>query len=234
VRPAVGITAFTREGVSPFVRMPYATSNVGLSDLCEEAGGVPLVLTPTAHAEAVVARLGALVLSGGGDVQPHLYSAEQHPETTTLDARRDAFELELVRLARMRGLPVLAICRGLQLVNVAYGGTLVQHLPDVTAIDHEQLGAWDGFAHEVSIAEGSRLHQLMGGLRIAVNSVHHQAVGRLGDGLRAVAWADDGVVEAIEADAETVLAVQWHPEWTAAVDWERQRSLFAWLVAAAG
>jgi putative glutamine amidotransferase len=74
----------------------------------------------------------------------------------------------------------------------------------------------------------------MGGLRIAVNSVHHQAVGRLGGGLRAVAWADDGVVEAIEGDAEPVLAVQWHPEWTAAVDWERQRSLFAWLVAAAG
>jgi putative glutamine amidotransferase len=212
--------------------MPYATVNVGLSDLVEEAGAVPLLLTPTVHVDEVLDRVDALVLQGGGDVHPELYGHELHPETNTLDRRRDEFELALLRRARERVIPVLGICRGIQLVNVGYGGTLVQHLPDVTGLDHGRLDAWDAVAHAIEIAPGSRLAQLMGTTGLEVNSVHHQALGRLGAGLRAVAWAEDGVVEAIEHESEAVLAVQWHPEWTVAVDWERQRRLFEALVSA--
>jgi len=230
VTPVLGITVYTREHVSPFVHMPYATVNVGLSDLAEEAGAVPLLLTPTAHVEEVLERIDGLVLQGGGDVHPEHYGGELHPQTNTLDRRRDEFELELLRGARERRMPVLGICRGIQLVNVGYGGTLVQHLPEVTDLDHEQLGSWDAVAHRVEIAPGSRLAHVLGTTELDVNSVHHQAVDRLGAGLRPVAWADDGVVEAIEHETEPVLAVQWHPEWTASVDWARQRRLFESLV----
>jgi putative glutamine amidotransferase len=210
--------------------MPYATVNVGLPDLVEEAGGVPLLLTPTAHVDQVLDAVDALLLQGGGDVDPEVYGQELHPRTNTIDRRRDAFELALLARARERGVPVLGICRGIQLVNVAYGGTLVQHLPDVTGFDHEQLDRWDGVAHPIEIAEGSRLEAVLGERRIDVNSVHHQAVDRLGEGLRAVARADDGVVEAIEHESDPVLAVQWHPEWAGRVDWERQRRLVAALL----
>lgn len=229
----VGITVYTRERVSPFVRMPYATANVGLCDLAEEAGGAPLLLTPTAHVDDVLDRVDALVLQGGGDVHPEHYGHVLHPETNTLDRRRDAFELALLRAARARAVPVLGICRGIQLVNVGYGGTLVQHLPEVTDLDHEQLDAWDAVAHRVDIAPGSRLAAALGETSLEVNSVHHQAVDRIGAGLRAVAWAEDGVVEALEHASEPVVAVQWHPEWTASVDWPRQRRLFEALLAQA-
>jgi putative glutamine amidotransferase len=230
VTPVIGITVYTRERVSPFVQMPYATVNVGLSDLAEEAGAVPLLLSPTAHVDDVLDRLDALVLQGGGDVHPEYYGQELHAETNTLDRRRDEFELALLAGARNRAMPVLGICRGIQLVNVGYGGTLVQHLPDVTELDHEQLGTWDAVAHRIAIAPDSRLARQMGATSMDVNSVHHQALDRLGDGLTAVAWADDGVVEAIEHQMDRVLAVQWHPEWTASVDWERQRRLFEGLI----
>ncbi len=227
----VGITVFTRDHVSSFVQMPYATVNVGLSDLAEEAGAVPLLLGPTAHVDEVLDRVDALVLQGGGDVHPEYYGHELHPETNTLDRRRDEFELALLRGARERAMPVLGICRGIQLVNVGYGGTLVQHLPEVTALDHGQLDTWDALAHRIEIAPDSRLARVMDTTAMEVNSVHHQATDRLGDGLRAVAWAEDGVVEAIEHETDPVLAVQWHPEWTANVDWERQRRLFEALLA---
>jgi putative glutamine amidotransferase len=210
--------------------MPYATVNVGLSDLAEEAGAVPLLLSPTVHVDAVLDRVDALVLQGGGDVHPEHYGGDLHPATNTLDLRRDEFELELLRRARERAMPVLGICRGIQLVNVAYGGTLVQHLPEVTDLDHEQLDTWDALAHGIEISPDSRLARVLGTTAMEVNSVHHQAVERLGEGLRAVAWASDGVVEALEHETDPVLAVQWHPEWTGSVDWTRQRRLFEALV----
>jgi putative glutamine amidotransferase len=230
VRPAIGITVYTRERVSPFVRMPYATSNVGLSDLAEEAGAVPLLLTPTEHVEDVLDRIDALVLQGGGDVHPEYYGSELHPRTNTLDRRRDEFELALLRGARGRRMPVLGICRGIQLVNVGFGGTLVQHLPDVTDVEHEALDRWDATAHPIEIEPGSRLSRILATERMDVNSVHHQALDRIGDGLRVAARALDGVVEAVESPDEPVLAVQWHPEWARNVDWERQRRLFEALV----
>jgi putative glutamine amidotransferase len=218
VTPVIGITVYTRDHVSPFVEMPYATVNVGLSDLAEEAGAVPLLLGPTAHVDEVLDRVDALVLQGGGDVHPEYYGHELHPATNTLDRRRDEFELALLRGARERAMPVLGICRGIQLVNVGYGGTL------------GQLDTWDALAHRIEIAPDSRLARVMDTTAMEVNSVHHQATDRLGDGLRAVAWAEDGVVEAIEHATDPVLAVQWHPEWTGSVDWERQRRLFEALV----
>jgi putative glutamine amidotransferase len=227
-RPVIGITVYPRERVSPFVRMPYDTVNAGLSALAEESGALPLLLTPTAHVSQLLDHLDALVLQGGGDMHPDYYGQELHPETNTLDRRRDEFEL--LRLARERVMPVLGICRGMQLVNVSCGGTLVQHLPDVTDVDHEAMHAWDATAHAIEIAEGSRLRELMGEARIEVNSVHHQGIDRLGEGLRAVARADDGVIEAIEHETEPILAVQWHPEWSANAGWDRQRRLFEALV----
>jgi gamma-glutamyl-gamma-aminobutyrate hydrolase PuuD len=232
VRPTIGITVYTRERVSAFVRMPYATSNIGLSDLAEEAGALPLLLTPTAHVEEVLDTIDALVLQGGGDVHPEYYGSDVHPQTNTIDRRRDEFEFALLRSARERRMPVLGICRGIQLVNVAFGGTLVQHLPDVTDVDHEAMDRWDATAHSITIEPGSRLCQVLGTELMEVNSVHHQALDRLGMGLCAVAWANDGVVEAIESPDEPILAVQWHPEWSANVDWDRQRRLFEMLVGA--
>jgi putative glutamine amidotransferase len=230
MRPAIGITVYTREGVSDFVRMPYATSNVGLSELAEEAGAAPLLLTPTAYVEEVLDRIDALVLQGGGDVHPEYYGSEAHPQTNTIDRRRDEFELALLARARQRRMPVLGICRGIQLVNVGFGGTLVQHLPDVTDVEHEALDRWDATAHPIEIEPDSRLSELLGARQMEVNSVHHQALDRIGEGLRVVARALDGVVEAVEAPDEAVLAVQWHPEWAQNVDWARQRRLFEALV----
>ena len=230
MRPVIGITVYTRERVSPFVGMPYATSNVGLSDLAEEAGAVPLLLTPTAHVEEVLDRIDGLVLQGGGDVHPDYYGSEAHPETNTLDRRRDEFEFALLAGARQRLMPVLGICRGIQLVNVGFGGTLVQHLPDVTEVEHEALDRWDATAHAITIEPDSRLSEILGAEQMEVNSVHHQALDRVGEGLRVVARALDGVIEAIEAPDEAVLAVQWHPEWARKVDWDRQRRLFEALV----
>ena len=162
----------------------------------------------------LIGRLDGLVLTGGGDVAPASYAAAQAAQTTEVDPRRDAVEIELTRLARQRDLPVLAICRGIQLLNVALGGTLVQDLPtaDPPRPGHMALASWNGAAHEVLPEPGTMLHRLLGP-RITVNSLHHQAVGLLAPGLRIAATAADGVIEAIEDPAARfTVGVQWHPE----------------------
>ncbi|MFN8187907.1 MAG: gamma-glutamyl-gamma-aminobutyrate hydrolase family protein [Gaiellales bacterium] len=232
MRPIVGITAIPRDRIQPAIpQMPHATLNEGFCQLVEEAGGTPVILTATADVEGLASRIDGVVLSGGGDVVPERYGATAHPATGWLDPRRDDFELALVRALRRRGRPILGVCRGMQLVNVALGGTLVQHLPDLTDVDHEAVERWDATAHRIEIETGSRLRRLMSTERMEVNSVHHQAIGDLGEGLRAVAWAPDGVVEALESEEEPILAVQWHPEWSGSVDWDRQRRLFEDVVA---
>ena len=154
-------------------------------------------------------------MSGGPDIDPAAYGAEPHPRLGPVEPRLDAFELAVVRRADALGIPVLGICRGSQVLNVARGGTLHQHVPDVSdgSVSHRQTESGRETTHDVRIEPGSRLAEIVGPGDLDVNAFHHQAVDRLGRGLRAVAWADDGIVEAIEGDGDGLyLGVQWHVE----------------------
>lgn len=181
-------------------------------------GGLPLVLSPLAGpdaADALLDGLDGLLLTGGDDLDPAAYGAAPHPKLGPLDPPRDAFEFALYRAARARGRPVLAICRGLQLVNVAHGGTLVQDLPSERPgpVRHAATGRRDARSHPVRLGPGSRVAQACGTGAFDVNSFHHQAIDRLGAGLTVTGHAPDGVVEACEADTGAwMVAVQWHPE----------------------
>lgn len=180
------------------------------------AGLVPVIVPPILDPERAVAALNGvqgLVLTGGEDVDPSRYGAPPHPKLGETDPARDAVELSLIRAARARRLPVLAICRGIQILNVALGGTLYQDLASERPgpIDHEDKSA----RHGLRMEPGSLLHRTLGTRQTSVNSRHHQAIRDLAPGLRATAWADDGVIEGAEAGNGTepwTLAVQWHPE----------------------
>jgi putative glutamine amidotransferase len=208
---------------------------LGLSylDAVAQAGGLPVVVPPLPEASVgpFLDRVSGLCLSGGPDLDPAAYGATPHPRLGPTEPRFDAFELALARAADERGLPVLAICRGAQVVNVARGGALHQHLPDVVggAVQHRQTAAAREPTHPVTIAPRSRLATMLGRGRIEVNSFHHQAASRIGDGLVPTAWAPDGTVEAFEAAGERFLVgVQWHAECMTA-----HGALFAAFVAAA-
>ncbi len=206
---------------------PHAEMALGMTYLraIEQAGGMPVVLPPLGDAVAYLDRLDGICLSGGPDLDPDAYGAtERHAELGPTEPGLDAFELELARAADVRGLPILGICRGAQALNVARGGTLHQHLPG-----HRQTEPATATTHTVHIEPDSRLAEVAGAGRLRVNSFHHQAVDVLGSGLRAVAHAADGIVEAIEASGpRLVLAVQWHAEGLTAQP--RHRALFQALV----
>lgn len=183
------------------------------------AGGMPLVLSPVlepGRADEVLSDMDGLLLSGGADIAPERYGTVPSPRLGAVEPERDAFELALFAAARGRGLPVLAICRGLQLVNVATGGTLWQDLPSERpgAITHQQAEPRSVRTHDVRLQPGSRTATCLGVDALRANSMHHQAVRDLGDGLVATGWAADGVIEALEArdGAAWLLGVQWHPE----------------------
>ncbi|MCI0340522.1 MAG: gamma-glutamyl-gamma-aminobutyrate hydrolase family protein [Planctomycetales bacterium] len=185
----------------------------------EEARAVPLVLAPTlspASAAGLLGRVDGLVLIGGPDYDPGLYGQRQRPETELVHPRRGAFDLALARAALRRGVPVLGICGGCQLLNVALGGSLLQHVPAEWpgAVAHGPApGAAGDARHEVAILPGTRLAGVLRRRRATVVSHHHQAVGRIGRGLRVSALAPDGLTEAIEErDGRFVIGVQWHPE----------------------
>ena len=182
-------------------------------DRVAAAGGVPVVLPPVTGAERAISRLDGLLLSGGGDLDPSLYAAHPHPRTARVDADRDAAELALVQAAFEAGLPVLGICRGLQLLNVVRSGTLLQHLPETVGHDgHAPAPAVYG-QRAVRVTPGSRVARILGRDALDVPCHHHQAIGRLGAGLTATARSDDGVIEAVELDGYPfAIAVQWHPE----------------------
>jgi putative glutamine amidotransferase len=199
----------------------------------EAAGGLPVVMPPLEldAIEPLLGRLSGICLSGGPDLDPETYAERPHPELGPIEPALDRFELELARRADARGLPILAICRGMQALNVARGGSLYQHLPDRpgVAIDHRQREPGDQSVHDVSVAPGTRLAGLMGRRSAAVNSFHHQAVHRIGNGLRAVCWSPDGVIEGVEAPArDFVVGVQWHAE--SLVGRREQANLFRGLV----
>jgi putative glutamine amidotransferase len=181
------------------------------------AGAVPVVLPPLAiqALPALIAPLHGVCLSGGPDLDPSAYGAEASAELGPIEPELDVFELEVARLADAAGLPILGICRGCQTLNVARGGSLHQHLPGVTdgTVNHRQSSPGWEETHRVRVEADCRLAAALGVTELGVNSFHHQAVERLGDGLRPVAWAPDGTIEAIEADGpRLLLGVQWHAE----------------------
>ena len=213
MRPLIGITSYAEEvqmGVwvedSAVVPLAYVRA-------VEHAGGRPLVVPPVEDGvDETLDALHGIIFSGGGDLNPELYGATAHEKTDAPKPWRDEPELRLIEAALARDMPVLAICRGSQLLNVVRGGDLVQHLPEL--VGHErhkhEPGAFSD--HNVKVAPDSRLGGLLGE-HAPVKSHHHQGMGRIGEGLREVAWAEDGVVEGLEDPGKRfALGVLWHPE----------------------
>ena len=196
------------------------------------AGGVPMMLSGQCLdcAERWLDVVDAVVLIGGGDINPAEFGSAGHETIYNLSAERDAMELALMRALLARPKPVLAICRGMQILNTVLGGTLHVHLPDVVgeSVLH-RAPPRDPISHGIQVAADSELAKVIGE-QVNTASWHHQAIHQLGKGLKAVAWAPDGVIEAVELEGrQDLLAVQWHPEITAAED-DGQQRMFDWLI----
>lgn len=230
-RPIIGITVYPRTIEIVPIATTVHTANRFFVDAVARAGGIPVilpVLDPSLAAGALAA-VDGLVLPGGGDVDPDAYGEEADPTVAGVDPQRDAWEMACARVALERRLPVLAVCRGAQVVNVALGGTLVQDVPQATGERHSWASRYPEAVHSVTLAPGCRLAALLETTDVGANSLHHQAVDMLGKGVVAVGWAPDGTVEAIEIDGHPeVVAVQWHPELMA--DDPVQQRLFRDLV----
>lgn len=210
--PVIGITAHPRVmDVASGPTMLHTVSRFYV-DAVQRAGGRAVILPvlPPDAAPGVIDIVDGIVFTGGGDVCPTAYGAACHDQTRGVDEERDAFELALARAVVDSQVASLAICRGMQVVNVALGGTLVQHLGDRTATAHDDAARWMEEVHHVTVTPDSRLAAVVGPA-VDVNSIHHQGVDALAPGARAVAWAPDDTVEAFEVDPE-LIAVQWHPE----------------------
>lgn len=193
-------------------RMANATINQRFGWFVAQAGGLPVAADAWCEPSALIERVDALVVNGGTDVDPARYGAARAVGTQESDVRRDDFEFGLVDAARRRGLPILGVCRGMQLLNVALGGDLLQDLSAATDVPHYVNDPYDRPVHDVDLVPGSAIAECYGAERLAVNSVHHQGVGRLGDGLRCAARSPDGITEAIEDPTGRLLGIQWHPE----------------------
>ena len=213
MRPVIGITAYAEQARWGAWDLPAALIPLMYVRKVEEAGGRPLLVPPSElGVEETLDALDGLILSGGADLDPDVYGAEPHPETTGTRPDRDAAELALLSAALERDMPVLAICRGSQVMNVARGGDLVQHLPEVVGGQQHKETPGVFADHDVTVEPGTRLGSLLGE-RTPVKSHHHQGFGRVGEGLRPVAWAEDGTLEAIEdPDRQFAVGVLWHPE----------------------
>lgn len=213
--PVVGVTSIPKRARSGFAEPPHETVPELYLQMVAGLGAAAVILP--VHVKAVpevLNRLDGLMLTGGGDVDPANFGCERGPRTKGVDPDRDRFEIEMVREALDRDLPVLAICRGMQVLNVSLGGSLIQDLASELGgrLDHWDAARWDRGSHVVRTDPRSGLGGLLGG-QAMVNSMHHQGVDRIGRGLRPVSWAEDGVVEAVELpEARFCLGVQWHPE----------------------
>lgn len=235
--PLIGIT--TRRlpasalGAVPagVVDVPIEGVFVDYAESVSGAGGIPVTIPRSIDAAALVDRLDGLLLSGGEDVHPSRYGAEPGPNATQHDPGRDAFEIALIHAALDMSLPILAICRGVQILNVALGGTLVPHLGIRDGFDHSTTDEPRGTRrHGIVIEPGCLLASALGNEisqdnRARVNSFHHQAIDAPGTGLTTVARADDGTIEAVEDAGRGILGVQWHPEMHDGID-----PLFTWFI----
>jgi len=233
MRPLVAVSTIQREVQTtlPGPPLPEATVHRRLGELVAKAGGAPVYVEPFTDVDSLISRVDAVIVNGGGDVDPAAYGADPHQKIDWVDPERDEFELRLARSASASGLPLFGICRGLHVLNVAAGGTLTQHLPDVTEFDHDGRAQYSRPVHSVRIQVGSHLSDILGVDECEVNSIHHQAVDQIGSGFGVSARGPDGIIEAIETDDGRTFAVQWHPELLAPEFETYQLPLFEALVA---
>jgi putative glutamine amidotransferase len=213
---------------------PFVLSTFEMPPTEEVPADVPLATGIDPYDPSGLDGVDALVLPGGGDIDPEWYGCERHPRTHGVSHRRDRFELTLLQEALERDMPILAICHGMQLLNVHLEGTLDQHLGDrPNRLQHDRDMPRAEPAHAAEVVDGSPLAQIFGSTEAPVNSHHHQGLERVGEGLEEIAWAEDGVLEGVYApDFKWVVGVQWHPEAMAPVD-PRQLAIFEHFVAAA-
>ena len=202
--PRIGITADRPK------RLPNYQASI------EKAGGEVQALYPDSITSDALDHVDGLLLTGGGDIDASEFNDTNHPTVHHINRPRDEMELSLTRAAFQRGIPVFGICRGMQAMNIALGGNLIQDIPDEIKsllIHDDSLSSRQNLIHEISVMEGTKLRRILGKDRLGVNSFHHQAVKDLGKGLIATAWSDDGVIEAMELpNGPYFLGVQWHPE----------------------
>jgi len=236
MKPLIGITTNlgTNEYGQPVIRLQQSYVKAIM-----QAGGVPVLIPSSIHDDgwdALYQRLDGILLSGGGDIALDYFAGEVHPRIDGVEPERDSVELKLIHTAAEDGKPFLGICRGCQLMNVAFGGTLYTHIPDQfpNALDHAYPGNLrTPLVHQVKIEEGPHVADIYGEPIVKVNSLHHQGLKDIAPSLRVAGHAPDGLVEAIELpDHPFGLAVQWHPEWL--TDQEGTRNLFRKFVDAAG
>jgi putative glutamine amidotransferase len=235
--PLIGITTYRTTSEGGVSRLGVAEDYV---HAIIRAGGAPLLIPtglPDEALEVLFSRVDGILLSGGGDVLPQRYGSQPHPLVSGMDEDRDQLEIALSQAAAASGLPFLGVCRGLQVINVALGGSLYEDLgdqfPGVLQHDNYLQHGRDYLAHPVSLAQGSRLSDILGANELQVNSLHHQGIRRLAPALEATAHAPDGVIEGIELPQHPFgLAVQWHPE--CLQEHAPMRRLFQEFIAAAG
>lgn len=231
--PVIGITTRPRTVQASGGEIAADTLSHTYRNSVVRAGGIPLLLAPVTDEQipTVLDRIDGLVMTGGGDVDPDRYGGRRVKEMYGINNERDRFEIDLARHAYARKMPVLAICRGIQVLNVALGGTLIEDIPTEIGSDyHAKVGpeAYQAFQN-VSIDESCGLAAMLGATEVSVNSIHHQALRQVADGIHPVAWADDGVIEAIEADDPDwpLIGVQWHPEYLSEVDDDPSQRIFS-------
>lgn len=215
-RPVIGISAYCEQARWGVWDQRAVLLPANYVEQVAAAGGAPVLLAPIPGIEEAVRALDGLVIAGGPDVDPARYGQQPGAHTTITRPDRDAAEIAMFRAAHDSGLPVLGICRGMQLINVALGGTLIQHLPDVVGHEGHSPVVGGMGEHKVRIGAATALAGLLeateAGSTAAVPTHHHQGVDCLGAGLVASAWADDGMIEAFELDGPFMIGVQWHPE----------------------
>jgi putative glutamine amidotransferase len=225
----IGVSAYAQQARWASWNMPASIVPQRYLDKILSGGGTPVVLPSVPDIAGVLPRIDGLLLVGGGDLDPVRYGAIPHPANGRVNEARDGAEMALLDEALSLGLPILGICRGMQLLNVALGGTLHQHVPDVVGHEGHAGGPGVFSRHEVYLRPGSGLARTLSRTTLDVPSLHHQAIDRLGAGLTACAWSDDGLIEAAELGGHPfTVGVQWHPEA------DEDVSLFSALVSAAG